>query len=150
MKLWNIIKLTNSPDLIFFSLFFEYFDKSWNYLLIGFYTGTFSLLPDAPSAKFTVYWHYSVKRSKTPPPSKKKILSWVCCWWHSSSSSQAGWGYNIHWLHLCREGESPHPTNVLVLHKQSDGVMPGALGNAEYPFIAIALRSTLAWSGSTW
>ena len=26
----------------------------------------------------------------------------------------------------------------------------GALGNAEYPFIAIAPRSTLAQSGSTW
>ena len=26
----------------------------------------------------------------------------------------------------------------------------GALGNAEYPFIAIAPRSTLAWSSSTW
>ena len=26
----------------------------------------------------------------------------------------------------------------------------GALGNAEYPFIAIAHGSTLAWSGSTW
>ena len=25
-----------------------------------------------------------------------------------------------------------------------------ALGNVEFPFIAIALRSTLAWSGSTW
>ena len=25
-----------------------------------------------------------------------------------------------------------------------------ALGNVEYPFIAISPRSTLAWSGSTW
>ena len=36
--------------------------------------------------------------------------------------------------------------------KQSDGEVPvnaGALGNAEYPFIAIAPRSTLARSGST-
>ena len=31
--------------------------------------------------------------------------------------------------------------------KQSDGQ---ALGNAEYPFIAIALSSTLTQSGSTW
>ena len=25
-----------------------------------------------------------------------------------------------------------------------------ALGNGEFPFIAFALRSTLAWNGSTW
>ena len=26
----------------------------------------------------------------------------------------------------------------------------GVLGNAEYPFIAIAPRSTQAWNGGTW
>ena len=26
----------------------------------------------------------------------------------------------------------------------------GVLGNVEYPFIAIAVKSTLAWSGSIW
>ena len=37
--------------------------------------------------------------------------------------------------------------------KQSDGEVPAMLelmGNMEYPFIAIAPRSTLARSGSTW
>ena len=36
---------------------------------------------------------------------------------------------------------------------QSDGEVPsdaGGLGNAEYPFITIAPRSTLAQNGSTW
>ena len=34
--------------------------------------------------------------------------------------------------------------------KQSDDETSGALGNAEYPFIALAPRFTLAWSGGTW
>ena len=38
--------------------------------------------------------------------------------------------------------------------KQSDGEVlvmeAGALGNMEYPFIAIAPWSTLAWIGITW
>ena len=34
--------------------------------------------------------------------------------------------------------------------KQSDGFQLGYLGNVEYPFIAIATRSTLAQSGSSW
>ena len=34
--------------------------------------------------------------------------------------------------------------------KQSDGEAPGALGNAEYPFIATVPRFTLVQSGSIW
>ena len=36
--------------------------------------------------------------------------------------------------------------NYLMVRYSNDG----ALGNAEYPFITISSRSTLAWSGSTW
>ena len=49
--------------------------------------------------------------------------------------------------------EDPPPTSVLDMTLKiwwwgsSDA---GALGNADYPFIAIAPRSTLARSGSTW
>ena len=63
------------------------------------------------------------------------------------------WGYRIHWLHLYR-GVSPPPRwvswiwHVTIWWWGSNNV--GALGNAEYPFIAITPRSTLARSGSTW
>ena len=48
-----------------------------------------------------------------------------------------------------------HPANKCPGYdtKQSDGqvlCIAGDLGNAEYPFTAIASRSTLARSGSTW
>ena len=63
------------------------------------------------------------------------------------------WGCRIHRLHLCGEVR-PHPRWVpWIWHwtiwwwGSSDA---GALGNAEYLFIAIAPRSTLAWCGSTW
>ena len=47
------------------------------------------------------------------------------------------------------EGQDPSPNEGPGYDtKQSDGT--GALGNAEYPFIAVAPRSTLARSGSTW
>ena len=39
------------------------------------------------------------------------------------------------------------PMSVLIMTLNSNA---GALGNAEYPFIAIASRSTLVQSGSTW
>ena len=59
-----------------------------------------------------------------------------------------GWGCRIHQLHFCR-GVKKKPPNECPGYntKQSNGevsVMPGALGNAEHLFIAIAPRSTLA------
>ena len=65
-----------------------------------------------------------------------------------------GWDSRIHWLHLRRGVRHPPAvTGVLIWHStiwwwgSSKG---GALGNAEYPFIAIALRSTRTRKGSTW
>ena len=51
----------------------------------------------------------------------------------------------------CR-GVNPPPCNKCPGYdtKQPDGEIPALLGNAEYPFIAITPRSTLARSGSTW
>ena len=58
----------------------------------------------------------------------------------------------IHRLLLCR-GVRPSPNKCPEYDtKQSDGEVPAMLelwGNAEYPFIAIAPRSTLSRSGST-
>ena len=65
------------------------------------------------------------------------------------------WGCRIHWLHLCR-GVRPPPPNECPRYdtKQSDGErVPAVLelwGMRSTPFIAIAPRSTLARSGSTW
>ena len=58
-----------------------------------------------------------------------------------------GWGCRIHWLHLCRGVRPPNECPGYDT-KQSDGEVPAMLGpwNTEYPFIAIAPRSTL-WSG---
>ena len=64
-----------------------------------------------------------------------------------------GWGCRIHRLHRCRGVRHPPPTSVLDMTlKQSDGEVPAVLEfkNVEYPFIAIAPRSTLARRGSTW
>ena len=67
--------------------------------------------------------------------------------------SPVGWGYRIHRLHLCR-GVRPHPNQCPGYDtKQSVGEgssNTGALGNAEYPFIAIVPRSTQSRSGNTW
>ena len=54
-----------------------------------------------------------------------------------------GWDCRIHWLHLCRGIRPPHQRVSWIWHKtlwwwsSSDA---GALGNAEYFFIAIAPR----------
>ncbi len=52
---------------------------------------------------------------------------------------QVGWGCRMHPPRECLGYDT----------KQSDGEVPVMLGNVEYPFIAIAPRSTLAWRGST-
>ena len=44
----------------------------------------------------------------------------------------------------------PHNESPKYDIKQSDGSSFGDLGNVEYPFIAIAPRSSLAQSGSIW
>ena len=60
------------------------------------------------------------------------------------------WDFRIHWLHLWKEVTplSLHTNECPVYDtKQSDGEAPVMLErwrNAEYPFIAIAPRSTLA------
>ena len=69
----------------------------------------------------------------------------VCC--------PVGWGCRIHRLLLCRGVRPPPPTSVLIWHQTIwwwGSGNAGALGNAEYPFNAVAPRSTLARSGSTW
>ena len=75
------------------------------------------------------------------------------CWIFQFSVSLVDWGCRIHRLHLCRV-VTPQPQQVSwIWHKTIwwwGSSNAGALGNVEYPFIAIAPRSTLAWSGSTW
>ena len=57
-----------------------------------------------------------------------------------------GWGCRIHRLHLCNKYPGYYT-------KQSNGevqvILMLALGNAEYPFTAIAPNSTLARTSST-
>ena len=63
-----------------------------------------------------------------------------------------GWGCRIHWLLLC-SGVTPLQRSIPLWHKAIwwwGSSNAGALVNVEYPFIAIAPRSTLVRSGSTW
>ena len=69
-----------------------------------------------------------------------------------SDRSPVGWGCRIHQLHFCK-GLIPPPNRCPGYDiKQSDGKTPalGDLGNVKYPFIAIAPRSTLTRSVSSW
>ena len=63
------------------------------------------------------------------------------------------WSSRIYWLHLCRGVKAPHYQRVSYIWLFKiwwwSSRNAGALGNAEYLFIAIAPRSTLAQSGST-
>ena len=68
---------------------------------------------------------------------------------HSFFHCPFGWGCRIHQLVLCWGVRLPHNEWPGYDTKQSDCEIT-ALGNAEYPFIAIAPRSILAHSGSTW
>ena len=85
---------------------------------------------------------------------------------------QVGWGCRIYRLHLCRGVRFLTPTRDLwpswLGLQNTSTASPQrvswiwhetiwwrdysneAFRNAEYPFIAIAPRSTLTWSGSTW
>ena len=95
-----------------------------------------------------------------------------------ASCSPVGWGCRIHRLHLCRGvrlpkrvscGPGDRGCRIHRLHICSRVRLPqrvssiwnktiwwrgssnaGALGNAEYPFIDITPRSTLARNGCTW
>ena len=66
--------------------------------------------------------------------------------------SPVGWGYRIQRLHFCRWVKLTQRMSWIwrktIWWRGSDKA--GALGNPEYPFIAIARRSTLFWSGSNW
>ena len=61
------------------------------------------------------------------------------------------WECRIHRLHLCRGVRPPQRVSwifhLTIRWRDSDNAR--ALGNAEYPFIAIAPRFTLAWSSCT-
>ena len=64
----------------------------------------------------------------------------------------ASWGCRIHQLHLCRGEELPHRGSC-IWHRTiwwQGSSNAGDLGNAEYPFIAIAPESTLTRSNTTW
>ena len=64
-------------------------------------------------------------------------------------SSPVGWGCRRHRLLLCRGVIPPHNGYPGYDTKQSDSDV-GGMGNAVHVFIAIAPRSILARSGSTW
>ena len=62
------------------------------------------------------------------------------------------WGCRIHQLHLYRGVRPRLPAHVLDMTLNCiwwRGSSPRSLRNIEYLFIAIALRSTLTWSGGT-
>ena len=62
-----------------------------------------------------------------------------------------GWGYRIHWLHLCRGVRLPQWVSCM-WHETIwwwGFSNAGAFGNTVYPFIVIAPRLTLAQSGIT-
>ena len=62
-----------------------------------------------------------------------------------------GWGCRKHWVHLWREKRPPNECSEWLLISWGwDSSNAGALWNADYSFIDIAPRSTLALSGSTW
>ena len=72
---------------------------------------------------------------------------------HNTSFCLFGWSCRIHWLHLCRGVRPPRPTSVLDMTLNNLMVRLKwcrSFGNVEHLFIAIAPRSTLAQSGSTW
>ena len=80
------------------------------------------------------------------------ILSYFFMYTFPILNCPVGWGCRIHRLLLCR-GVRPPPRVSWIWHYTIwwwGSSNAGALGNAEYPFIAIAPRSTLARSGSTW
>ena len=68
--------------------------------------------------------------------------------------SPVGWGCRMHRLHLCMVvGKTTPPRLSWIWHKPIwwwGSRNAEAFGNAEYSFIAIAPRSTLTRSGSTW
>ena len=67
--------------------------------------------------------------------------------WYKHERCPVSWDWRIHQLLLCRGERSVY--NI----KQSEGddpVIRELLGNAEYLFIAITPRSTLARSDNTW
>ena len=71
-----------------------------------------------------------------------------------SDCCPVSWCCKIHLALLCR-GVRPLPSQWVswIWCKTiwwSGSSKAGALGNAEYHFIAIAPRSTLSWNGSTW
>ena len=68
------------------------------------------------------------------------------------TSCPVGWDYRIHRLQFC-QGIRPPKRVSCIWHEKiwwRGSSNAGALGNAEYPFIAIAPRSTLARIYSTW
>ena len=73
----------------------------------------------------------------------------------SLKSNPIAWGCRIHQLHLCRVIRESPSFQTSVLDMTLNNLMvrlsnAGALGNVEYPFIAITSRSTLARNVSTW
>ena len=77
-------------------------------------------------------------------------------WWHISwlrlTIGLVGLGCRIHRLLLCRGVRCPQRVSLLCYKTNWwwGSRNAEALRNVEYPFIAIAFRSTLVWSGSTW
>ena len=69
--------------------------------------------------------------------------------WNNSQSASS---CRIHCLHLCRVVIPPSMSVLDMTIKiwWCGSIDAGALGNAEHPFIAIAIRSTLGRNGGTW
>ena len=85
---------------------------------------------------------------------KEKLLIVICseCKLESKLNCSIGWNCRIYQLHLYGRVRPSNRVSYiwhLTIWRWCSS-NAGALGNAEYPFIAIASRSTMTRSGSTW
>ena len=140
----------------FFTCFYKKYIKVYSRVSQKFFklapTDGFCQTPDDSESDETVTWWTWLKFSGQYLPDSPFLLKeylWNQCQQNFKNSLLAfcpvSWDCRIHRLLLC--GGVRHPQRVSWWWGSSNA---GALGNAEYPFIAIALRSTLPRSGSTW
>ena len=104
----------------------------------------------SPTRRCSSYWKGSFESPSTLVGKFTTYVTIAFIWFLSVLCNRVGWGSRIHRLHFCK-GLRPLCNNC----SGYDGWQWGfsdteALVNAEHPFIAIAPRSTLAQSGSTW
>ena len=87
---------------------------------------------------------------------KKNVILWthkpnIFCWILFYETQSVG---TVDYIDFISAGGVRHPQRVYISWHSTiwwrGSRNAGIWGNAEYPFIALAPRSTLAWRGSTW